>query len=101
MDERHAARGRPARHRVRRLGIDAEGEIALVLGAVDRRVGRRIDDEIGRQRIERGRDRLRLGEVEPGAVRRHHGAEAAEHGQERRADLSGNAGEQDAHQTSP
>jgi hypothetical protein len=34
------------------LGVDEEGELALILGAVDRGVGSGVDDEIGPEAVE-------------------------------------------------
>ncbi len=58
MDQRHAMPCRPFRDRLGTLGVDEEGKLALVLGAIHRSVGRRVDDEIGLEAIERFIKRL-------------------------------------------
>ena len=55
MDERHVARRGPAGDHAGRLGIDPHGKLGLVLGLVDGGIGRRIEDNVWRQAIERAR----------------------------------------------
>ena len=66
MDQRHAMPCRPFRDRLGRLGVDEEGKLALVLGPIDRGIGRGIDDEIGLEAVERSGKRLGLRQVELG-----------------------------------
>jgi hypothetical protein len=44
VHERNIASGAPTRQQARRLAIDAHGRCVLLLGFIDQRVSRRIDD---------------------------------------------------------
>ena len=70
MDQRHAERLRGFRHRTRSPAIDREGEVALVLGLVDRRIGRRRHHRVGPRRLDRAEDGRRIGEIQLGPPQR-------------------------------
>ncbi len=101
MDERHTAGGRPSGHRPGGLRVDAKGELAFVLGTIDRSVRRWVDDEIRRHLVERSGHVFRLREIEPTAIRGDERPRTLERRTERRADLAGDAGQQDPHQMCP
>ena len=63
MHQQRIARGAGFGDALRRFGIGAEGGIAIGLGAVDSRVGRSVDDNIGRDPFDQGRQRLRRVEI--------------------------------------
>jgi hypothetical protein len=67
-------------------------EVALILGLVDRRIGGRVDDEIGCQAVERASDGIGSAEVEQRAIGRNEGAERSESRQQSSSDLPGHAG---------
>ena len=66
MNERYAELLRRARHRARAIAIDGEGLGRFLLGLVDSRVGRGIDDDIGLRRGDRGLHGRRVFEIELG-----------------------------------
>ena len=101
MDQRHAVLGGPFRDRPRPLGVDEEGEFALILGAVDRGVGRGVDDEIGPEAVELCSKRLGLRQIELRNRRRNDGAVTGEQRLQRAADLAVGSRQQYPHQTSP
>ncbi len=68
MNERRAPCRRPAGNGGRSLPVDPEGEVSLVLGAIDRGICGRIDDQIRREAIERCGDIVRPGQIEKRAV---------------------------------
>ena len=55
---------RPAGDVAGSFAVDAISEVALILGSIDGRVRGRIDDQIGRDPVERRGNRLSLSEVE-------------------------------------
>ena len=99
MDERNTARRRPARNRAGRLGIDAHGKVGLVLGLINGGIGGGIEDDIGRQAIERGGDGLRLRQIQHAAIGRKHDRRGRQPREQRTTDLPGNARDQNSHHT--
>jgi len=87
--------------------LDAEGRCRLVLGAVDRRVGRGVDHRIRAHAFDHARGAARLVQIQRlarAAVRQHAGAGGRHHFAERRqaapqfmADLAVGAEQQQPH----
>jgi hypothetical protein len=77
MDERHIMPRGPARQRSWRVSVDAKRKLWFVFCAIDQRIGRRIDDQVGFKAIKRAAKRTEIREIELGAGWRQHLVSAA------------------------
>ncbi len=68
MNDRNPYRRRGCRNRFRAESIDRHRDLRLVLGAIDRRIGRGRHNEIGLSTSDFANDRCRIAEIEFGTA---------------------------------
>src|SRR5579872_2037026 len=76
-------------------------EVRLAFGGIDLRVGRRIHDDIGTLVSNDATNRVRIGEVQRGAISSDNFAELPQGAAQLPTDLAGGAGQQDPNRRSP
>jgi hypothetical protein len=99
LHEWYAAIGRPTRHHAGTFGVDCEGQVALVLGAIDIAIRCRIDDQVRCQPVKRVRDQGWLRQINGSSIGGEHAAETAKTMYQRASDLATDACHEDTHRS--
>ena len=98
VDERHPAARRPPGNDARGLGIDAKRQVSFVFGAIDRRIGGRIHDQVRADAIECRSDLFELRKIEFVSAGGDDGSDRLESFEQRAANLPGYASYHRTHQ---